>query len=401
MKFFKRNKFVDKNPTNRSLSPVLSSIKYNLFGGAISNDNMKVATVYRCVNLISDSVASLPIVPYNYKDNWKYVDYESKLYNLFNVQPNSLMSSFQLKKMMIVNLLLKGNTFILIKRTGKDVNELHLLNSDNITPIIEKGDIKYIDTLNKKTYDKSQIIHLINYSNNGYIGESTISYASTALGITKNIDNLLSTQSANGMMVAGILKPVAGGQINQAKADKAKEKFNAVNTVDSNSIIVLDAGFEFQQISLSNRDSQVLESSKLSSNDICKFFGVPPSLIYNETGKYSTAEQQQLDYLNNTLMPIIEKVESEFFRKIYLSSDYSNKELKFDVSNLMRLDATTQAAYYKTLFEMGALTVNEVREKINAKYPAKDGNKHFISTNLQDLSNLIVNNNNSIDNKLK
>lgn len=66
----------------------------------------------------------------------------------------------------------------------------------------------------------------------------------------------------------------------------------------------------------------------------------------------------------------------------------------------MRLDATTQASYYNTLFNMGALTVNEVREKINAAYPAKDGNKHFISTNLQELGNLIVNQSNSIDNKL-
>lgn len=67
----------------------------------------------------------------------------------------------------------------------------------------------------------------------------------------------------------------------------------------------------------------------------------------------------------------------------------------------MRLDATTQAAYFKTLFEMGALTVNEVREKSNAAYPAKDGNKHFISTNLQELGNLIVNQTKPIDNKLK
>lgn len=67
----------------------------------------------------------------------------------------------------------------------------------------------------------------------------------------------------------------------------------------------------------------------------------------------------------------------------------------------MRLDATTQANYFKSLFEMGALTVNEVREKINAAYPATDGNKHFISTNLQELGNLIVNQPAKIDNKLK
>lgn len=403
MGLFSRNK---KNEglefETREYNPILASLKYSLFGSTptVSSNNMKVATVYRCVNLISDSVATLPLVPYNYVDNWKYIDSESNLYNLFNVQPNSIMSAFQFKKMMIVNLLLNGNTYILIKRTGKNIESLQLLDSNKIQVIVEKNDIKYKNFDTKTIYDKSQIIHLINYSDNGIIGESTISYASTALQINKNIDALLKTQSGNGMMVAGILKPVQGVQINQTKADAAKAKFNSVNTVDGNSIIVLDSGFDFQQISLSNRDSQILESSKLSSNDICKFFGVPPSLIYNETGKYSTAEQQQLDYLNNTLTPLIEKIESEFFRKIYLSTDWKMRELRFDVTNLMRLDATTQASYYKTLFEMGALTVNEVRQKINADYPATGGNKHFISTNLQELNNLIVNQKNSIDNKL-
>ena len=68
----------------------------------------------------------------------------------------------------------------------------------------------------------------------------------------------------------------------------------------------------------------------------------------------------------------------------------------------MRLDAASQATYYSTLFGMGALTVNEVRDKINAAYPAINGNKHFISTNLQELDNLIVNQKqtNPIDNKL-
>jgi len=122
--------------------------------------------------------------------------------------------------------------------------------------------------------------------------------------------------------------------------------------------------------------------------------------LFDELGKYSTAEQSQLDYLNNTLTPLIEKIESEFFRKIYLKSDWNTKELKFDTTNLMRLDAVAQADVFTKYFGMGALTVNEVRSKINADYPAANGNKHFISTNLQELDNLIVNQTKPIDNKL-
>lgn len=399
--FFKRK----EEPTEeyRSINPILSTLKTSLFGGSNSTA-MKIGVVYRCVNLISDSIASLPLVPYNYVSNWKYVDYESQLYNLFNVQPNPFMSAFTFKKMMVVSMLLKGNAYILIQRdkiTGEPV-ALSLLNSDNVIIDGANGDIKYKDSITNKVYDKSQIIHLMNNSESPYRGESTISYMASSLSIANNLENYLQSLTRSGMMVTGILKPTVASGITQEKAVKAKTAFNsAINSAEANSVIVLDAGFDFQQISITPKDAMYLESSKMNSNNICKFFGVPPAMIYDEVGKYSTAEQSQLDYLNNTLTPIIEKIESEFFRKIYLQPEWSSKELKFDTTNLMRLDATTQAAYFNTLFNMGAITVNEVREKINAAYPAKDGNKHFISTNLQELGNLIVNQTQPIDNKLK
>lgn len=306
--------------------------------------------------------------------------------------------------MIVVAVLLKGNAYILISRDSRsgEVTALNILNSDSVQIELSQDDIKYRDTVSGNVYDKSQIIHIMNYGSTMYKGESTISYMANALSISNNLENYFKSLTSSGMLVTGILKPVSGTNITPDKALKAKTSFtNAVNSVEANSVIVLDSGFDYQSISISPKDAKYLESTKLNSNTICKFFGVPPSMVYDEVGKYSTAEQAQIDYLNNTLSPIIEKIESEFFRKIYLQPDWNSKELKFDTTNLMRLDATTQANYFKTLFEMGAITVNEVREKNNAAYPAKDGNKHFISTNLQELGNLIVNKDNSIDNKLK
>lgn len=405
MKFFNWNNRKQENTEEqRSINPILGNISFSLFGNS-NTTALKSGVVYRCVNLISDSIASLPLIPYNYKGNWKYIDYESQLYNLFNVQPNPFMSAFTFKKMMVVTMLLKGNAYILITRETRtgNVTALTLLNSDTIVIDNAKNDIKYKDTATGNVYDKSQIIHLMNNGENLYRGESTITYMANSLQISNNLETYLSSLTKSGMMVSGILKPVTGGgSISTAQAVAAKNSFNnSIKSVEANSVIVLDSGFDFQQISISPKDAKYLESSKMNSNNICKFFGVPPAMIYDEVGKYSTAEQAQLDYLNNTLTPIIEKIESEFFRKIYLQIEWNTKELKFDTTNLMRLDATTQANYFKSLFEMGALTVNEVREKINAAYPATDGNKHFISTNLQELGNLIVNQPAKIDNKLK
>jgi HK97 family phage portal protein len=232
------------------------------------------------------------------------------------------MSAFTFKKMIVVSMLLKGNAYILITRDNKgEVSNLTLLNADSIIIDGSNNNIKYKDSISNKIYDKSQIIHIMNNGEALYRGESTISYMANSLSIANNLENYLLSLTRSGMMVSGILKPVAGagaGMTND-KAKAAKTAFNnSINSVEANSVIVLDSGFDFQQISISPKDAKYLESSKMNSNNICKFFGVPPAMIYDEVGKYSTAEQAQLDYLNNTLTPIIEKIESEFFRKIYL-----------------------------------------------------------------------------------
>ena len=64
---FNKNNTADTQET-RSSNPVLSTMKISLFGGSNSTA-MKSSVVYRCVNLISDSIASLPLIPYNYKGN--------------------------------------------------------------------------------------------------------------------------------------------------------------------------------------------------------------------------------------------------------------------------------------------------------------------------------------------
>jgi HK97 family phage portal protein len=208
--------------------------------------------------------------------------------------------------------------------------------------------------------------------------------------------------------MSGILSPEIGTTINSASAEQLKAKFKKSTDIyegHSNGIVVLDSGFKYTPISVSARDSQLIESKSLNEVDICKFFGVPPSLAFsNGSAKFGTAEQEQISFLNNSLTALLEKIESEMFRKIYLPSEYNTHELKFDVDNLFRSDATTKAAYFTQLYNLGALSTNEIREKINSKYPVKGGNQHFIQVNLQPIDNLYVNKGetpHNVDNNLK
>ena len=77
------------------------------------------------------------------------------------------------------------------------------------------------------------------------------------------------------------------------------------------------------------------------------------------------------------------------FRKLFLKSEWDISELRFDTSNLLRLDAQTQASVFTQYFNCGAMTVNEIRERINAKFPIKNGNRSFIGQNMQPTDNIL------------
>jgi HK97 family phage portal protein len=408
--------FNNKNKTeNRSLgddyqNPVLGTLNFGTYSNFNQSKSLKLSTVYRCVNLISDSIASLPLYPYVYRNNWKYIDEANTLYNLLNVQANSFMGAYIFKKQIVTNMLLKGNAYVAIDRANTGaVLSLTLLNSDyvqiyvngqlvtTVTDFTALGtDIKitYFNTLTGKEYDKSQVIHIPNYTINGIEGISTLSYAADTLGLASYTNEHSANFFKGGSNLAGILRPVAGGTLLKGQAVKAKQDFiNSLSPVVggvSGGIVALDAGLEYQSITVNPKDSQMIENKAFSVLEICRYFGVPPSLAFSETAKYSTAEQQGLDFLNNGLLPVIEKMENEMFRKLYLPSEWNTSDLKYDVENLIRLDAVTKANVLTQLVNIGVKTVNEGREMYNAKFPVSGGNKAFISTNLQSLDSPVV-----------
>jgi HK97 family phage portal protein len=392
-------------------NPVLGTLNYGSYSSYNQALSLKIATLWRCVNLLSDSIASLPLYPYVWRGNWKVVDETNSLYNLLNVQANSFQGAYIFKKLAVIQTLLKGNAYILIDRvkTG-EVLSLTLLNPDyiqiqvngvlitaitDVTALGDNLDIKYVNTLSQRVYDKSQIVHLINYPDaNGLGGISTLGYAASVLNLAYNVNEHSSGFFKGGTNLAGILRPIAGVNITKEKSIKAKQDF--INSLTpslggtSGGLVVLDSGLEYQPISLNAVDSEMMKNKSFNVLEICRFFNVPPSLAFSETAKYSTAEQQSLDFLNNGLLPLCEKIENEMFRKLYLPSQWLGNELRFDVENIIRLDAKTKIDVLKLQIECGVKTPNEGRTLYNMSYPVTGGNKAFISTNLQLLDNPAV-----------
>lgn len=356
-----------------------------------------LSAVYRCVEVISDSVAQLPLEPFKLDENgYKRKYLEHPTYWLLNREPNKRMTRFTFIKTLIVHTLLKGNGYALIHRDNKgNAISLQLLNPDWVTIDATKEDIKYtvcFDQLKKKTQivEAQDMIHILNFSYDGINGISTLCHARNILGLATDAESHAAGFFKGGANLGGILK------VNTPLSDKQKQTLknswqNAFSSVAGtpNGVAVLEGNMDFETVTVNPADSQLLETRQFNIIDICRFFGVSPVKAFDLThSSYSTIEATQLAFLTDTLSPLLEKIELELERKLYKPSERNYIDVRFDTSVLLRADKEAEASYYTKLYQVGAYSTNELRKLLDMP-PVENGDKALVQVNLQTLDTIV------------
>lgn len=389
-----RNWFKPKHTQTEERALFCDSLSYNQSGFYSTNKAMLLSTVYRCVDVISDSVAQLPLEPYLIDVNGfrsKFVNHPT--YHLLNKEPNKKMSRFTFIKTLIVSTLLKGNGFAYIKRNAKgDAVELVYIPSDKVRIVEQDEDIKYSVEGFKGLIEACNMIHILNFSYNGVTGISTLQHARQTLGLASDSEAHASGFFRGGANLAGILKVQSVLNSKQKQDLKSSWQTSFSPTLGTpNGVAVLEGNMDFQPITVNPADAQLLETRQFNVIDVCRFFGVSPVKAFDlSKSSYSTVEATQLAFLTDTLAPLLEKIELEFERKLYKPSERNNIDVKFDTSVLLRADKASLANYYNSLFQIGAVTINEIRKVLDLE-PLAEGNHSFVQVNVQTLDNAINN----------
>ena len=146
---------------------------------------------------------------------------------------------------------------------------------------------------------------------------------------------------------------------------------------------------KYQPISISPKDSQLLESRQFNVVDICRFFSVSPVKAFDlSKSSYSTVEATQLQYLTDTALAVITKIEQEINRKIFMPAEWGKEVAEFNTSAILRTDKAAQASYWRNMFQTASATPNEIRREMNLP-KIENGDKPFIQVNMQTLDNAI------------
>ena len=389
MSWFNRKK---QSEQTEERSSTFDYLMYNTGANYGTSKAMLLSTVYRCVEVISDSVAQLPLEPYKIDaDGYRLKFTSHPSYRILNKEPNNRMTRFTFIKTLVVSTLLKGNGFAYIERDNSgNATALHYIPSELVTiipPTTIGENVMYNVTGFSNSIEACNMIHILNFSYDGITGISTLSHAKNTLGLAMDSESHASGFFKGGANMAGILT-VQSTLTTKQKQDLKSSWQTAFSptTGQPNGVAVLEGNMEFKPITVNPSDAQLLETREFNVIDICRFFGVSPVKAFDlSKSSYSTVEATNLSFLTDTLSPLLEKIELEFERKIYKPSEKESIDVRFDTSRLLRADKQSLANYYSTLFNIGVVSPNEIRREIDLP-SIEGGNNHFVQVNLMEVN---------------
>lgn len=354
-------------PVQEERKVVLQGLGFATSSSYSNEHALRLSAVYAAVNQISNSIAILPINVYEKVDNNKK-QIKHQLSELLNGRPDMKNSHFNFVKQLLESVMLRGNGYALIVRDERlNVKQLVYLDTADVQPMPQKdGSIKYLVNGLKNAVDAVDMIDLHMHVDEMYHGISVLRYAWQCLKTASEAEKQAGNFFAGGNNLSGVIKVNAPLTTEQKKEliDNWKGTFNN----SSNGYIpvaVLPQHVDFQPISVSPEDAQLLDSREFSILEIARFFLIPPSKLFVfDNVSYNSLEYSQLMYLQDTLLPYVQMIEDEINTKCFRPSEQGKRVIDFDFTALMNADKKTEAEYYRTLITNGIATVNEARGKL-------------------------------------
>jgi len=341
---------------------------------------MTVATVYACVRILAESVASLPLKLYRKDGDRREEVTDSPINRIVGAEPNQWQTSFEFREMMQGHLGLRGNAYarIFADTYGRPV-AVEPLHPGDVE--VQKDGDRLVYFVRGAPLLPSDILHIRGISSDGILGLAPVSLLRDTIGLAMSEARHGRSVYDNGARPGGVL--VSPANLTKEQIVLLREQWEAAHKGANNSgkTAILGGGMDYKSIGFNNVDSQFLESRKFSVEEIARAYRVPLHLLQStekSTSWGTGIEQQNIGFLEYTLRPWLVRWEQALNRALLTDRmKMSGHYFRFNLDALLRGDFKTRAEGYRTMIESGVLSINEVRAKEDWNPIGPEGDQHF------------------------
>ena len=313
-----------------------------------------LTAVLRCVTLLADTVASLPLRAYQVTpDGSRHATAVPSVL----MSPDVESTGFELIHSTMASLGLHGNAYLLLDRdrSGSVIGivPLHPYQMQ-VMPDKSSNRRRYLHLGTEIAPE--DVIHLRWFTPpQSLVGVSPLIQSRQIVGLGLAMDRFLAQFYGDGATPSSVLESEKDLTTEQARTlvatwDSAHRKHRKP--------AVLSGGLKWRSVTVSASDQQMVEMREQVVRDVARVYGIPSHLVgaMGDGQTYQNVEQASLNFLMHTVTPWLRRIEIGLSRILPPGVDVA-----FDTSAMLRTDALTRAKVGQIQAMTGTRSPNELR----------------------------------------
>lgn len=321
---------------------------------------MNIPTFAACANKIADTISTIPIKLYKRENGEIKEIIEDTRVDIINKDTGDTLNGVEFKKAIIKDYLTGKGGYAYINRVGNRIKSLHYVKENEISfayntdPIFKEYDI----LIQGIRYKPFEFLKVLRNTENGRSGKSIIDESSEILSVAYNSLKYEKTLVKTGGNKKGFVK--SPRRLTQEAMDALKSAWRKLYQNNTENVVILNDGLEFQESSNTSVEMQLNENKKTNSHEICKLFSMPPAMIDG-----GGTEEDKNNFVQYCLNLILKELECSLDRDLLLESEKRSYFFAADTSELTKCDIKKRYEAYEIASRNGFLQIDEIRFKEN------------------------------------
>lgn len=333
-----------------------------------AQSSLGLSAVWGCANLISGTLSSLPFEATRHTDSGvAEVARTHPLHSVIYESPNYDQTALDFWDFMNLSIELWGNAYASVVRKNGQVTALYPVHPEAMSVRrLSNGRIEYRWIDEGKSFQKldRDVFHVRGPGGNALGGMSTLRFGMQAFSSALAADRAAASMFKNGLRPSALIKFKEWLKPEERDvAESIVEKY--LGSVNSGKPFIAEGGLEYDQLSISPEDAQMLETRQFSVEEICRYFQVPPALIGHagaSTAWPTSVDQQVLMFQKFYLRRRVKRIEQAVRKQLLSAADRAaGISVRINMDGLLRGDSASRASYYQTMSQIGGLKINEIR----------------------------------------
>jgi HK97 family phage portal protein len=378
--------------SEKAWNPGLWNVRSSASGEDVNEYTaLTYSAVFNAVSLISGTLASLPLHLMQRRDKTKRYATEHPLYRVLHSVGNPYMTSMAVRECLISHILAWGNGYAEKQRNGYgDIVALWPITPNRVRVRMQDGELVYQITVGGEnlTMTRENILHIPGLGFDGFTGYSIVQMAAKSISLGMSMETFGERYFGAGTHPGVIVTHPGklGEETHKNLKNSLTDTYSGLG--QSHRLMLLEEGMTFQSIGVPPNDSQFLESRQFHITEIARWFNLPPHKLKDLTkSSFNNIEQEQLSYVIDALLPWAVRLEQNLNMQLLREVDQkAGLYFKHVFEGLLRGSSKDRAEFYRAMVGIGAMSINEVREKEDYD-PVDGGDVHLIPLNMTTLEN--------------